>query len=658
MRVIRDGLHRPRKQRNAVRWTLAISALALAFPASAFGAQKGPHANATSANPGPSRDAGLGRTVLALGIGYSTPDGSPQVRYLQRRLELAGYFPGVIDGLYGPRTQQAVVAFQTSHGLGVDGIVGPHTWAVLSSQVLTLGPGAGNQPGGSNIVRSLQRRLAAVGDSPGPIDGRYGVLTEGAVMRFQRAHGLQVTGVAGPRALTLLTTAASPAGRSEPVSRTPASPLPQSSSGARPPAINPAPRTIHRVAPAARPVAPAVHPVAPAVHPTAPAVHPAPSIAPKAPGGSDHRRGAGTPSWMTFVAVPVLILAIALLVMGLRYARRRDSVVTRVATTSRGKPRQPAREQTVLTKANGYDGAVARNTHGNQIHTNGHRAGASWGHGGHGAENRPSRRDEADLFASAEAAAAFNLGLLLEAQGRKVEARAAYGRADERGHGTAASNLGRLLEEQGGLAEAEAAYRRADERGDAAGAFNLGLLLEARGGMVEAWAAYGRADERGHGTAASNLGRLLEEQGGLAEAEAAYRRADERGNAVGAIHLGVLLQKRGSLHAAAAAFGRASDRGNNAAASYLGVLLKEQGAEAEAEAAFRRADERGDAIAAFNLGVVLEARGALRDAEQAYRRATERGEGAVADRARAALLDLHRRLDEADAARVRRADAA
>ena len=297
---------------------------------------------------------------------------------------------------------------------------------------------------------------------------------------------------------------------------------------------------------------------------------------------------------MTFVAVPVLILAIALLVMGLRYARRRDSVVTRVATTSRGKPRQPAREQTVLTKANGYDGALARNTHGNQIHTNGHRAGASWGHGGNGAETRPSRRDEADLFASAEAAAAFNLGLLLEAQGRKVEARAAYG----------------------------------------------------------------RADERGHGTAASNLGRLLEEQGGLAEAEAAYRRADERGNAVGAIHLGVLLQKRGSLHAAAAAFGRASDRGNNAAASYLGVLLKEQGAEAEAEAAFRRADERGDAIAAFNLGVVLEARGALRDAEQAYRRATERGEGAVADRARAALLDLHRRLDEADAARVRRADAA
>jgi len=46
----------------------------------------------------------------------------------------------------------------------------------------------------------------------------------------------------------------------------------------------------------------------------------------------------------------------------------------------------------------------------------------------------------------------------------------------QRGHAAAAPNLGLLLEEQGALAEAEAAYRRADQRGDATGAFNLVAL--------------------------------------------------------------------------------------------------------------------------------------------------------------------------------------
>lgn len=38
--------------------------------------------------------------------------------------------PGVADGNFGPKTESAVRAYQTEHGLGADGIVGDRTWWV------------------------------------------------------------------------------------------------------------------------------------------------------------------------------------------------------------------------------------------------------------------------------------------------------------------------------------------------------------------------------------------------------------------------------------------------------------------------------------------------------------------------------------------------
>ncbi len=68
-----------------------------------------------------------------------------------------------------------------------------------------LAPGSGyQQAAGSGRVRVLQRRLAARGFAPGPIDGLYGPLTTRAVIGFQAAHGLRMDGVAGPETLTRL----------------------------------------------------------------------------------------------------------------------------------------------------------------------------------------------------------------------------------------------------------------------------------------------------------------------------------------------------------------------------------------------------------------------------------------------------------------------
>jgi DNA invertase Pin-like site-specific DNA recombinase/peptidoglycan hydrolase-like protein with peptidoglycan-binding domain len=63
-----------------------------------------------------------------------------------------------------------------------------------------LASGAGfERPQGSVRVRALQRRLRTVGADPGPVDGRFGPLTEAAVRRFQSARGLVVDGIVGPR---------------------------------------------------------------------------------------------------------------------------------------------------------------------------------------------------------------------------------------------------------------------------------------------------------------------------------------------------------------------------------------------------------------------------------------------------------------------------
>jgi peptidoglycan hydrolase-like protein with peptidoglycan-binding domain len=55
------------------------------------------------------------------------------VRAVQERLSLLGYWPGDADGIYGPATEDAVKRFQTTNGLEVDGIVGRQTWERLFS---------------------------------------------------------------------------------------------------------------------------------------------------------------------------------------------------------------------------------------------------------------------------------------------------------------------------------------------------------------------------------------------------------------------------------------------------------------------------------------------------------------------------------------------
>ena len=58
-------------------------------------------------------------------------DQNEYVRHWQMFLNLNGYSCGVTDGIFGSLTDSAVRKWQKDHGLVVDGIIGPKTWASL-----------------------------------------------------------------------------------------------------------------------------------------------------------------------------------------------------------------------------------------------------------------------------------------------------------------------------------------------------------------------------------------------------------------------------------------------------------------------------------------------------------------------------------------------
>ncbi|WP_415536683.1 peptidoglycan-binding domain-containing protein [Dehalobacter sp. 4CP] len=124
------------------------------------------------------------------------------VRQLQIALIELGYNPGTPDGIFGPRTQATVMAFQQNNGLVQDGIVGPVTTAALNR---TLTEPAFLKVGSRGPeVATLQSILKELGYAPGMADGVFGPKTREAVIAFQRDYELIPDGIAGPQTFTAL----------------------------------------------------------------------------------------------------------------------------------------------------------------------------------------------------------------------------------------------------------------------------------------------------------------------------------------------------------------------------------------------------------------------------------------------------------------------
>ena len=110
----------------------------------------------------------------------------------QTRLQAAGYDPGDIDGIYGPKTVAAVKQLQADNGLRETGFLDAATTAALDAKLAELG--AQEEAAAMTETAAVQAVLTAAGFWSGPIDGQWtDELTE-ALMAFQTALGVPPTG--------------------------------------------------------------------------------------------------------------------------------------------------------------------------------------------------------------------------------------------------------------------------------------------------------------------------------------------------------------------------------------------------------------------------------------------------------------------------------
>ena len=111
---------------------------------------------------------------------------------LQQALADTGYYEGKVDGIYGPKTVDAVQALQKANGLPQTGTVDKATEQALRSELAAKGGAAAQAETASTAA--LQQTLKVAGYWDGPVDGQWTDALTDALSELQADLGVKVTG--------------------------------------------------------------------------------------------------------------------------------------------------------------------------------------------------------------------------------------------------------------------------------------------------------------------------------------------------------------------------------------------------------------------------------------------------------------------------------
>jgi peptidoglycan hydrolase-like protein with peptidoglycan-binding domain len=115
------------------------------------------------------------------------------IAVIQQEMKDLGYYPGPVDGVYGPATIDAVKAVQADCGIAQDGLYGPETHQCL----IDLGGNADKIA--AEVIKVVQQEMKDLGYYSGNVDGVYGPATTDAVKLVQAECGLAPDGIYGPQ---------------------------------------------------------------------------------------------------------------------------------------------------------------------------------------------------------------------------------------------------------------------------------------------------------------------------------------------------------------------------------------------------------------------------------------------------------------------------
>jgi N-acetylmuramoyl-L-alanine amidase len=109
-------------KKSTKKLALASLALAVCLPTASIGIIKAARAQEPAANE-------MEMLVSAAVLKQGSKGG--EVKEVQRRLKLWGYYKGSVDGVFGAGTRSAIISFQKKNGLTADGVVGKSTYKAL-----------------------------------------------------------------------------------------------------------------------------------------------------------------------------------------------------------------------------------------------------------------------------------------------------------------------------------------------------------------------------------------------------------------------------------------------------------------------------------------------------------------------------------------------